>query len=246
MKTSLILITALLAGSVAFADDVAPAAQPEPARNEGLMKDFDTLGGNDVLLDKARELNPEERVSIVQDRIVGLRNRVEISPEFTSVLGGDPYNHTNGFALNAYYHINPRWALGAKYEYDTNSLRPEANNLIQQAQNESDRNLIPDIDFPKSEALALVNWYPIYGKMNLHDLGVVHFDIYAVGGAGQVALRSGNTSTYTAGGGFAFWFSQHLSARLEVRYQTYTAQHEASGPEKMNLTVGGLQVGYLL
>jgi outer membrane beta-barrel protein len=110
---------------------------------------------------------------------------------------------------------------------------------------ERDRSLVPDIDYPKGQALAMVNWFPVYGKLNLYDLGVVHFDIYAVGGGGQVFLRSGNTATYTAGGGVGFWFSQHLSTRLEVRYQTYEAQ-KYSGAEKMNLTVAGVQVGYLL
>jgi outer membrane beta-barrel protein len=240
---SLLVISALVSVSQAFAADVAPTKAP--AKNSGLLKDFDTLGGNDVLLDKARELNPDQRISIVQDRIVQRRNRLEIAPEFASVLGGDAYNHTDGFALNAYYHITPHWALGAKYEYDANSVRPEGQNLIDQALKESDRNLIPDIDYPKGQALALVDYFPIYGKMNFFDVGVVHFDVYAVAGGGQVFLRSGNTATYTGGGGIGFWFSQHLSTRMELRYQTYQAQH-FSGAEKMNLTVASLQIGYLL
>lgn len=244
MKMTLVVLGALLASSVvstpAFAADAS-----ETKSSSGLMKDFDTLGGNDVLLDKARELNPDQRISIVQDRIVKRRNRLEIAPEVAGTLGGDPYNRTTGFALNGYFHINPHWALGAKYEYDTNTIRPEGQALIDQAMDERDRNLVPDIDYPKSQALALVNWFPLYGKLNVFDLGVTHFDIYAVAGGGQVQLRSGSTGTWTAGGGIGFWFSQHLSTRLEVRYQTYEAK-KFSGAEKMNLTVAGLQVGYLL
>jgi|GEM_PF-407591 len=255
MKTSLLVLTATLtvsflasatafaAGSAAQTSADTSAAAQKP--NSGLMKDFDTLGGNDVLLDKARELNPDQRISIVQDRIVKRRNRLEIAPEVASTLGGDPYNHTTGFALNAYFHINPHWALGAKYEYDTNSVRPEGQALIDQAINERDRNLVPEIDYPKGQALAMVNWFPLYGKLNMFDLGVAHFDVYAIGGGGQVFLHSGNASTWTAGGGIGFWFSQHLSTRLEARYQTYDAQ-KFTGSEKMNLTVGSLQVGYLL
>ena len=243
MKSSLLVIAAtLLASTGAFAADTAAAPQKS---NSGLMKDFDSLGGNDVLLDKARELNPDQKISIVQDRIVKRRNRLEIAPEVANTLGGDPYNRTTGFALNAYFHINPHWALGAKYEYDTNTIRPEAQALIDQAMDERDRNLVPSIDYPKGQAIAMVNWFPLYGKLNMFDVGVAHFDIYAVGGGGQVFLRSGNTGTWTAGGGIGFWFSQHLSTRLEARYQTYDAQ-KLSGTEKMNLTVGSLQVGYLL
>ena len=243
MKSTLLVIAVLLASTSVFAADKS-AAKPAD-KNAGLMKDFDTLGGNDVLLDKARELNPDQRISVVQDRIVSRRKRLEIAPELSNTLGGDPYNRTNGFALNAYFHITPNWALGAKYEYDANTIRPEAQNLIDQAMNERDRNLVPEIDYPKGQALALVNWFPMYGKLNMFDLGVTHFDIYAVGGAGQIFLKSGNATTWTAGGGIGFWFSQHLSTRLEARYQTYEAQHRVTS-EKMNLTVGSLQIGYLL
>ena len=241
MKITFAILAGLLTVTPAFAAEPAPQAKS----NSGLMKDFDTLGGNDVLLDKARELNPDQRISIVQDRVVKRRNRLEIAPEVSGTVGGDPYNRTTGFALNAYFHINPHWALGAKYEYDTNTIRPEGQALIDQAMSERDRNLVPDIDFPKSQAMALVNWFPMYGKLNVFDLGVTHFDIYTVAGAGQVQLRSGNSTTWTAGGGIGFWFSQHLSTRIEARYQTYEAQ-KFSGPEKLNLTVAGLQVGYLL
>lgn len=246
----LILASFLIAASVhAYAADTSTDTNAQASKaNGGLLKDFDTLGGNDVLLDKARELNPDARISVVQNRVVNLRSRVEVAPEFVSVFGGDPYNHTNGFALNGYYHFTPHIAIGAKYEYDTNSIRPEGQALINQAVSEGNLNLVPFIDAPKSQILGFVNWAPIYGKLNFFDKGVVHFDVYATAGGGQVTLqRSGGKGTYTAGAGVAFWFSQHLSTRAELRYQTYDAQKNLAGDsEKMNLTVGSLQVGYLL
>lgn len=214
------------------------------ANASDLMKDFDTLGGNDVLLEKARSLNPEATITVVQDRVVSRRKRVEIAPEYTNVMGGDAYNKTQTFGLNAHYHFTPRWSIGAKYEYALNELKPEATNLIH-SRDVSDKAIIPDIDFPKSQMLATVNWYPIYGKMNLYDLGVAHFDIYTLLGAGQVQLKSGSSATYTAGGGVGFWISQHLTTRFELRYQNYNSKRY-TGTEPMNLTVAGLQIGYLL
>ena len=209
-----------------------------------LMKDFDSLGGNDVLLEKAKALNPEASTSIVQDRVVSRRNRLEIAPEYSSVVGGDPYNSTQEFGVTTHFHINPHWSLGARYGYAGNKLRPEAEALINDVDT-TGKAKIPEIDYPKSELMALVDWYPIYGKMNLYDLGVTHFDIYFTGGAGQVELKSGTTSTYTAGGGLGLWWSQHLTTRAEIRYQTYNAKR-FTGEQAMNLTVLGLQVGYLL
>ncbi len=43
----------------------------------------------------------------------------------------------------------------------------------------------------KDEALALLNWYPFYGKLKLSDRKVLHFDVYALGGGGQARLLSG-------------------------------------------------------
>ena len=81
--------------------------------------------------------------------------------------------------------------------------------------------------------------------MNLYDLGVVHFDVYALAGGGQIELKSGMTTSYTAGGGIGLWVSQHLSTRLELRYEGYTAKRY-TGDTNMNTTVAGIQVGYML
>lgn len=216
----------------------------ETAMSADLMKDFDTLGGNDVLLEKAKALNPEAQIRIVQDRVVSRRRRVEISPEFSSVLGGDAYNMTSNLGLNAHYHFTPQWSVGLKYSYSFNQLRQEGEYLINDV-SVSGKAQIPQIDFPKQQAQLVVNWYPIYGKMNLYDLGVVHFDIYALAGGGQIELKSGMTTSYTAGGGIGLWVSQHLSTRFELRYEGYTAKRYI-GDTNMNTTVAGIQVGYML
>lgn len=216
----------------------------EPVFGQGLLEDFNSLGGNDVLLEKARALNPDASIRVVQQRIVNRRNRVEFAPEYSNVIGGDSYTNTHNIGLNFHYHISPRWSVGAKYNYSMNSLRPEGEHLIEDKASTGSA-MVPDIDYPKQQMMALVSWYPIYGKMNLYDLGVAHFDVYALVGAGQIELKSGRTEAYTAGGGVGFWISQHLSTRLELRYQTYSAiRYE--GETKMDTMVAGLQMGYLL
>lgn len=209
-----------------------------------LMKDFDSLGGNDVLLEKAKALNPDAEIRVVQDRVVSRRNRFEISPEFMSVLGGDAYNRTTSVGLNVHFHITPQWSLGLKYGYSFNALRPEGEYILNDVTVDG-KGMIPDIDYPKQQGLFTVNWYPIYGKMNLYDLGVVHFDVYAIAGAGQMDLKSGPTTTYTGGAGLGLWVSQHLSTRFELRYEGYTAKRY-TGDVGMNTTVAGIQIGYLL
>jgi hypothetical protein len=49
----------------------------------------------------------------------------------------------------------------------------------------------------------------------------------------------------TAGGGFGFWFSQHLTSRLELRYLNYESERLA-GAANMKLMVANFGLGYLL
>lgn len=214
------------------------------AANEGLMKDFDSLGGNKELLQQVGTGQAKVTTQVVQDRIVKRRNRVEIAPEFGTVLGGDSYNKTTNYGINLHYHITPHWSVGAKYVYSANKLTKEGENIINDV-GATGKGQIPDIDHPRYETLGVLNFYPIYGKMNLYDLGVVHFDVYALGGYGTIGLKKGTTSTWIAGGGIGFWFSQHLTTRLELYYQTYEAERYTSKAD-MDMTVGSVQIGYML
>lgn len=204
-----------------------------------VLEDFDSLGGNNVLLEKAKVLEPEKDISIVQNRIVNRINRLEFAPQYFSVFGGDSYLSTHATGLDAHFHFNPKLSIGVNYFTAYNELTAEGKKLIE------DDGLIPDVDFLKSGTIGTLNWYPIYGKFNLANLAIVHFDLYFLGGYGSVELSSGNSSAYTYGGGIGFWFSQHLSSRLEVRQLMYEASRD-SGSVDMDLTLGSFSVGYLL
>jgi outer membrane beta-barrel protein len=203
-----------------------------------VMKDFDGLGDNKELFDKAKALHPEMEVTVVQKRIVERRNRFEVAPEFATYVAGDAYTNTYGYGLNGHFHITPRWSIGAKYTYFTNKLNEEGLNLIKEGN-------IPDVDFPKSNLIGMLNFYPIYGKMNMFGLGITHFDVYGSLGAGSIELRSGNSVVLNAGAGIGFWWSQHFTSRFEVRYQTYEALR-IDGPVDINNMIVSLQMGYLL
>jgi outer membrane beta-barrel protein len=215
-----------------------------PWAKADLMEDFDSLGGNDVLYEKAKDLNPEQKVYVVQDRIVNRNWRMEFSPEYASVLGGDNFLNTRKYGFNVHLHVNPKFSFGVRYMSMTNTLSQDGENLISDT-SQVGRAFVPDIDFPKDEMLGQFSIYPIYGKMNLADLGIAHFDVYMTLGMGRMNLRSGSSSTWQAGGGVGFWISQHFSSRLELRYQNHKAQRTA-GEYDVNTTVAGLQFGYLL
>lgn len=230
--------------AAAFAQNTAAPAEPE----------FDSLGGNRILLERAKAMEPDQTFSVVQKRAVDRRHRVEFAPEVSGVLGGEALTRARSIGMNAYYHFTPRIAVGAKFNYSFNTLTAEGQERLDIANREHEAN--PEVvtkdysesDFQKTEWLGLVNWYPLYGKFSVLDRQVVHFDFYTVAGAGQTTLRSGPTTTYTGGVGMGLWLTQHFTTRFEMRYQTYTAKYGKNfeTSRKLDLTVASLQMGWLL
>ena len=213
--------------------------------------DFDSLGGNEILFEKAKDLQPDKKVSIVQNRTIEKRNRFEIAPEFSGNFGGDTYSRTKSLGLNVNYHLNYNWSVGLKYNYSFNSLTPEGEAMMDKAIADYNANpqspsaAFPELNYQKSETLALVNWYPIYGKFNMLDQGVVHFDLYMLAGYGQIQLAKSSSPSYTAGSGLGFWMTNNFSTRLEMRYQNYTSEYLGIS-KKMDVAVASIQMGWLL
>ena len=112
MKSQLLITSVLLISALSI------SAFAQTVENE-----FDNLGGNQIILDKARELNPDTKVEVVQDRIVPRKNRFEFAPEFSGTMGGDDtYTKSQSVGMNINYHINHRWSIGAKYNHTFNKL----------------------------------------------------------------------------------------------------------------------------
>lgn len=224
------------------------------AADEGILKDFDSLSGNDVLMDRAAQLSPDIKTQVVQKRAVTRPGRFEFVTGYTSAFGGDAYVKTQMIGAGVNYHLNYRWSVGLRYDYAYNDLTQEGKNLIENPTAVYDNNgnflgygaNVPALDYIKDSKIATVNWYPIYGKFSLVDKAVVHFDMYALAGGGSLSLRNGSTSALTAGAGMAFWFSQHLTSRLEVKWLGYDAERVPGTKDAMNVTTGQLSLGYLL
>lgn len=231
-----------------FVSNIAFAADE---KKEDLGAEFDSLGGNKTLLEKAKALEPDVNVSIVQKRFVSRTNRVEIAPEVSGTFGGDTYSKTKSLGINLHYHFTPRWSVGVKYNHAFNSITPEGEALtnasIEDYKNNPNKPSVayPDMDFPKNETMATVNWYPIYGKMNVLDRGVLHFDWYFLAGGGQVQMNSGSTSSYTGGTGIGMWFNNHFTSRLEMRYQNQSGKY-INGDKKLDLAIASVQMGWML
>ena len=257
-----ILVLTLSAGSLAQATTkkkskaTTPAASASQQKTEAaatpeidVAQDVDALGGNKALMDMATSLDPENRTRIVQQRIVDRHNRFEFGMNYGLVTGGDPYLQTQGLGATVDYHLTPRWSLGARYTNYGNQLSSEGQRVFDDARSRyaagGSSYVIPDIDYPLQSAMATVDWYPIYGKINLMDWGISQFDIYMLGGAGQIQLSSGWTNMYTAGVGMGFWMNKHWAMRTEFKYQNYQDQI-ITGSRNIQDYMFNMGVGYIL
>lgn len=240
MKLSLTLIMSLtLATSMAMA---------QTKKRIDVSKDVDTLGGNRNLIEMAQAIDPENRSRIVQSRLVDRYNRFELGLSYSGVAGGDSYVTTQSLGAALDFHFTPRWSVGLRYNDYGNSLTPEGKRVFDEARADyaaGNTSRIPDIDVPQQSAMAVINWYPMYGKTNLLDRGIAQFDMYLLAGGGQIELNSGWTTVMTAGGGVGIWMTQHFSARGEIRYQNYQDQI-ITGSRQIHGVVGTLGIGLML
>jgi outer membrane immunogenic protein len=217
-------------------------------RKKMLMTNLDSLGSNKAIAERAKAIDAENRVRIVQNRSVDRNFRLELGMSYDGVNGGDTYVSTNNVGYVLDFHINPYISIGARYYDAYNSLTPEGERIFAQAAQAramGDNSVRPDIDSPISTTLGVIEVYPLYGKLNFFDLGVTQFDVYALGGYGQMKLQSGPTSTWTAGGGVGVWWSQHFTTRIEARYQAYQDKIN-TGPRDQGVTTFSLGIGIML
>lgn len=231
--------------------ETALAATP-PAKKSAqvnVSQDVDTLGGNEELLKMAQSLKSQTRARIVQERIVERRNRLEIGVNYGGVIGGDSYLKTQALGFAANFHFTPRWSLGVQYADYSNDLTDEGKRVFAQYRGQRDANGAPayavDVDYPLNSTMAVINWYPIYGKTSFLDMGITQFDLYLIAGAGQIELSSGSSPLYAAGVGVGAWLTKNLSLRGEIKYQTYKDQ-PITGSRNLNTGSANIGMGWIL
>ncbi len=249
MKTLLTIPAVLLLISWTEISSAAKQATPRKNAQINVSEDVDTLGGNEDLIKMAQSLKSRTRARIVQDRIVDRRNKIEFALSYGGVLGGDSYLQTQSIGFAANYHFTPRWSLGVQYSDFTSNLSPEGKRVFSQYRAQSAAGGTPayavDVDYPINSTMAVINWYPIYGKTSFLDMGITQFDLYLIGGAGQMQLSTGPTPLLSVGVGVGAWLSQHLSLRAEIKYQTYRDQ-PITGARNLNTGSANVGMGWIL
>jgi outer membrane immunogenic protein len=217
------------------------------------QSDFDSLGSNEGILKRARSLNTQQQVRIVQKRAVDRDYRFEVGAAYGGSAGGNSYLNTQPIMGTLEFHVTPRFSFGGRYTAYANQLTKEGESQLEAARAAKNAGrtdyTVSDIDLPNSSLMGTVSYYPMYGKLNFFDLTVVQFDFYVLAGYGTMEMKSGSSATWTAGGGIGFWWNKYVSSRLEIRQQGY--QDRVTTPSGLStrdigLTIGTLGIGILL
>lgn len=216
-------------------------------------KKLNSLGANEALMQKAEPTVPHNTYRIVQKRVIDRITRLEVSVNSGLVNGGDSYYLTNSTGAQMEFHINHRWSIGGRFAQFTNELTREGKNqlAIYEAKHAAGdpRASFPNLDFPQSQYVATISYYPLYGKMSLFDASVSYFDLYILAGAGKMQLLEGESNLATGGVGFGMWWNQHITSRIEVRYQQYKDQgNRSEHPEGRQIgnTIAFVGMGFLI
>jgi len=217
MKTLILLF-------LTFTFAITAEAKKSNARNDSVLSSIDSLGSNRPLAEKAKAIDGNNKVSVVQNRLVDRNLRLELGVSYGLISGGDSYINSQNLGFMADFHIIPQLSIGARHSEYYNELTSEGKRVFDDAQKKQaagDPYTRPDVDYPLSSTMGVLTVYPLYGKLNFFNIGVTQFDIYLMGGYGQMRLSSGNSGTWTGGGGVGIWWTNLLSSRIEVRHQGY-------------------------
>jgi len=215
-----------------------------------LSDEMDALGANKELMKKAAAIDAENRIRVVQNRQVDRNLRLEFGLNYGAVAsGGDPYVQTQMLGGQMDFHINPHWSIGARYmnyqnkfSAECQSMYDDFNKRVAAGQNA----VIPQYSWDKDSWLGVVNWYPVYGKINWFDAGVSQFDFYLLGGAGEITRSQGMSPLYTGGLGVGVWMFKHMSTRLEARWEGHQDVTIDGTSRNMNQLVISAGIGFIL
>lgn len=242
MKTLILALSFLIIANVVTAE----AAET----NSNLKKEFQTLGDNKAVIERVKKMDSQQKVRIVQNRLVDRNNRIEIAADFGSLFGADTYVKTSNLGGQLQYHLNPNWSFGAEYHKAYNDLTAEGQRQYDQAfacqqQGPGCTQRFAGVDFPLETKMITVSFYPIYGKLNLFDAGIAQFDIYTLIGYGQKKLNSGNSDVIAAGLGIGIWLNNYVTSRLEIRYENYKDLLDIQ-PRNQNAVTAVASIGVLV
>ncbi len=164
------------------AEPVAPAtpstsaSAPATNRSEASKADEGSAG--------ERDITREDRVKSVQRKLYLKKGRFELAP-YVSTSINDPYYTKFGVALRGAYYIADTVAVSARFSL----MQTLPTEDVRTAKNVFQSRIFFSV--PYWSLMGDLEWSPIYGKVSFLN-SILHFDAYALAGAGAVTTETSN------------------------------------------------------
>ena len=147
LKLKLLILTL----SVGFVSGTVQAIENVKS-NSQLKKQFTGLADNTEMLERIKNMDSEQKVRVVQNRLVDRNLRWELGLNYGFTSGGDAYVNTQNLGAIIDFHINPRWSIGARYQKAYNKLSAEAEAQFERAYQQqqidpASKERFPQIDY---------------------------------------------------------------------------------------------------
>lgn len=227
----LVLVLTTVAPIAAIAaEDPVPGADADAAV-EGRRRAEDEKRANVPV-----NLDLDQRIAPVSGNLFLKDGRHELSPTIDLSLN-DAFFSKYVFGLRYAYHLTEKWSVGANLGWalstpsgavstcDSRGENCETPSKERLARTPGDFDLLAGVD---------VSWAPLYGKISVLAEKVLHFDTYALGGAGVVRTRlapegqvdpvSEFTPEVHLGAGQRYFLGRSTTLRFEIRDVIYQQQ----------------------
>ena len=162
-----------------------------------------------------------DRVETVKNRNIQLAKRFELGLTMGLALNQAYYNQLNfGGMLN--YHLTESHAVNLVGIFHIDGLSPYGNDLKQGKGLSGGDTFDPSLA-PHPQTMILANWQftAYYGKISITKQAVMNLDLFGVLGVGYVSMRGTGSPALNLGFGQNFYFSNHLSLRLDLRMDIF-------------------------
>ena len=204
-----------------------------------------------VVLAAGLELNPDElkgvstkkSVSILQSRYFLKAWRPEVGLLMGSVIN-EAFTKTKTRGLRVGVFLNEWVGLESQYVLTTVRNSPDRKALNQKKYRDyndqskfvtADAEINPISSFQDFVVIAA----PLYGKVNVLDLGIVYVDIYGSLGFSRVGTQQGTKNALAIGAGQRFYFAERWSGRLDFRNRSYSETRAGASSQHNSWTVDG-------
>lgn len=203
------------------------------------------------------DLDLDQRIRPVSGNLFLKDGRHELSPTVDLSLN-DAFFTKSVFGLRYAYHLSEKWSVGGKVGWalstpsgavttcDSSGENCRTPSKERLARTPGDFDLLAGVD---------VSWAPLYGKISVLAEKVLHFDTYALAGAGALRTRLAAegevepTSTIVPevhlGVGQRYFLNRFMTLRFEIRDVLY--QQEIGGRNDLqNQLLFGVGLSFFL